>query len=112
MELNQYDILLVDLDPTKGSEMKKTRPAVIISPVEMNNNLNTIIIAPMTTSSKSYPTRIHVQHNKKIGWIVLDQLRTIDKMRSVKKVGKAKFCRNKKCKGSTERNLCRLGNSA
>jgi mRNA interferase MazF len=87
MELTQYEIVLVNLDPTIGSEMKKTRPAVIISPNEMNKYLNTVVIAPMTSSSKSYPTRIEVNHNKTKGWIVLDQIRTIDRQRITKKRG-------------------------
>ena len=84
MELIQYQIVLVNLDPTIGSEIKKTRPCVIISPDEMNKYLNTVIIAPMTSQSKKYPTRIEVTHDNKIGWIVLDQIRTIDKQRIVK----------------------------
>ena len=87
MELIQYQIVLVNLDPTLGSEIKKTRPCVIISPNEMNRYLNTIVIAPMTTSSKSYPTRIEISHNKKTGWIVLDQIRTIDRQRIIKSLG-------------------------
>lgn len=87
MELTQYEIVLVNLDPTIGSEMKKTRPAVIISPNEMNRYLNTIVIAPMTSSSKSYPTRVEVNHNKTKGWIVLDQIRIIDRKRIIKKLG-------------------------
>ncbi len=87
MELTQYEIVLVNLDPTIGSEMKKTRPAVIISPNEMNKYLNTVVIAPMTSSSKSYPTRVEVNHNKTKGWIVLDQIRTIDRQRITKKLG-------------------------
>ena len=86
MELTQYEIVLVNLDPTIGSEMQKTRPAVIISPNEMNKYLNTIVIAPMTSSSKSYPTRVEVKHNKTKGWIVLDQIRTIDRQRITKKL--------------------------
>jgi mRNA interferase MazF len=86
MELNQYEIVLVNLDPTVGSEMKKTRPAVIISPNEMNKYLNTIVIAPMTSSSKTYPTRVEVKNNKTKGWIVLDQIRTIDRERIIKKL--------------------------
>ena len=66
-----------------GSEMKKTRPCVIISPNEMNRYLQTIVIAPMT-NSKSYPTRVPVKHNRKKGWVVLDQIRTIDRIRIVK----------------------------
>jgi mRNA interferase MazF len=87
MELTQYEIVLVNLDPTIGSEMIKTRFAVIISPNEMNKYLNTIVIAPMKSSSKKYPTRIEVDHNKTKGWIVLDQIRTIDRQRITKKLG-------------------------
>ncbi len=88
MEINQYQIILVNLDPTLGSEIKKTRPYVVISPNEMNKFLNTVVIAPMTTSSKNYPTRIEVRHDSKIGWIVLDQIRTIDKQRIIKDLGR------------------------
>ena len=88
MELKQYQIVLVNLNPTVGSEIKKTRPCVIISPDEMNKYLRTIIVAPMTTKSKSYPTRIEVKHDNKIGWIVIDQIRTIDKKRIVKVLGR------------------------
>ncbi len=87
MELNQYEIVLVNLYPTIGSEMQKTRPAVIISPNEMNKYLNTVIIAPMTSSSKNYPTRVEIFHNKTKGWVVLDQIRTIDRQRIIKKNG-------------------------
>ena len=86
MELTQYEIVLVNLDPTIGSEMQKTRPAVIISPNEMNKYLNTVVIAPMTSNSKTYPTRVEVKHNKTRGWIVLDQIRTIDRQRITKKL--------------------------
>ena len=84
----QYSICLVNLDPTIGHEIKKTRPCVIISPDEMNMNIATIIIAPMTTQSHSYPTRIPITFKGKKGWIVLDQIRTIDKCRIIKKIGK------------------------
>ena len=84
MELRQYQIILVNLDPTVGSEIKKTRPCVIISPDEMNRYLQTIIIAPMTSQSRNYPTRVEVKHDNKTGWVVLDQIRTIDKQRIVK----------------------------
>jgi mRNA interferase MazF len=87
MELNQYQIVLVNLDPTIGSEMKKTRPCVIISPNEMNKYLQTIVVAPMTSSSKPYPTRVEIKHQKKKGWIVLDQIRTIDRNRIIKVAG-------------------------
>ncbi len=87
MDLKQYQIVLVNLDPTLGSEMKKTRPCVIISPNEMNNYLQTIVVAPMTSSSKSYPTRVEINHNKKKGWIVVDQIRTVDRQRIIKVLG-------------------------
>ena len=88
MELEQYQIVLVNLDPTIGSEIKKIRPCVIISPNEMNKYLRTIIVAPMTTTSRKYPTRIEVKHDRKIGWIVIDQIRTIDKQRIIKILGR------------------------
>jgi mRNA interferase MazF len=88
MELNQYQIVLVNLDPTIGSEIKKTRPCVIISPNEMNKYLQTIVVALMTTTSRKYPTRIEVKHDRKIGWIVIDQIRTIDKQRIVRTLGR------------------------
>jgi mRNA interferase MazF len=84
MEIKQYGIILVNLDPTIGSEIKKTRPCVVISPNEMNKYLNTVVIAPMTSQSKNYPTRVKVKHDNKNGWIVIDQIRTIDKQRIVK----------------------------
>jgi mRNA interferase MazF len=84
MEVKQYQIVLVNLDPTIGSEIQKTRPCVVISPNEINNNLQSIVIAPMTTTIKKYPTRIKIKHNKQEGWIVIDQIRTIDKIRIVK----------------------------
>lgn len=84
MELKQYQIVLVNLDPTVGSEMKKSRPCVIISPNEMNKYLQTIVIAPTTSSSRPYPTRVEVKHNKTKGWVVLDQIRTVDRRRVMK----------------------------
>lgn len=83
-QINQYDIVLVNLDPTRGSEMKKTRPCVVLSPNEMNKYLRTIVVAPMTSSSKPYPTRVEVKHHLTKGWIVIDQIRTIDRARIVK----------------------------
>jgi len=90
MDLKQYQIVLVNLDPTIGSEIKKTRPCVIVSPNEMNKYLRTIIIAPMTTTSRNYPTRVKVRHDNKNGWIVIDQIRTIDKKRIIRILGKLK----------------------
>ena len=87
MDLKQYQIVLVNLDPTLGSEMKKRRPCVIISPNERNKFLNTIVVAPMTSSSKSYPTRVDVIHDQKKGSIVLDQIRTVDRQRIIKILG-------------------------
>lgn len=88
MELVQYQIVLVNLDPTIGSEMKKTRPCLIISPNELNKYLKTIVIAPLTSNLKSYPTRVLVSHNNQKGTVVLDQIRTIDRKRIVKVLGK------------------------
>jgi mRNA interferase MazF len=88
MEVKQYQIILVNLEPAIGSEIKKTRPCVVISPDEMNNHLRTVVIAPMTTSSKNYPTRVEIKHENRIGWVILDQIRTIDKQRIIKDPGK------------------------
>jgi mRNA interferase MazF len=87
MRINQYSIIIVNLDPTLGSEIKKTRPCLVISPNEMNFNLRTIVIAPLPTTLKEYPTRVNVKYNRKIGRIALDQIRTIDKERIVKIAG-------------------------
>lgn len=84
-QVNQYEIVLVNLDPTVGSEMKNTRPCVILSPNEMNKYLQTIVVAPMTSSSKPYPTRVEVKHKATKGWIAIDQVRTIDRARIVKR---------------------------
>ena len=87
MVINQYEIYWIALDHTKGSEINKTRPCVVMSPNEMNNNINTIIIAPLTSTSKNYPTRIKATLNGREGWIVLDQIRCVDKSRLVKVAG-------------------------
>ncbi|PSR54244.1 growth inhibitor PemK [Adhaeribacter arboris] len=84
MELKQYQIVLVNLDPTVGSEIKKTRPCAIISPNEMNKYLQTIVVAPMTSSDKSHPTRVEVLHNNTKGQIALDQIRTVDRQSIIK----------------------------
>ncbi len=98
MELSQYQIVLVNLDPTIGSEIKKTRPCVIISPNEMNKYLRTIVITPMTSKSKKYPTRIKIKHDNKIGWVVIDQIRTIDKQRIIKILGRLSYLEIKEVK--------------
>jgi len=85
--VNRFDVVLINLDPTVGSEIKKTRPCLVISPDEMNRHIRTVIIAPMTSASKDYPTRIPCRFKKKEGQIVLDQIRTVDKTRLVKKLG-------------------------
>lgn len=88
MEIQQYGVYLVNLDPTVGHEIQKTRPCVVISPDEMNRNIKTVIIAPMTTKSHRYPTRIPAVLDDTKGWIVLDQIRTIDNQRLIRKIGK------------------------
>ena len=87
MVVNRFDVYLVNLDPTVGSEIKKTRPCLIISPNEMNHHIRTVIIAPMTTAGRDYPTRVSCTFKRKMGQIVLDQIRTIDKSRLIKKLG-------------------------
>ena len=87
MVVKRFDVYLVNLDPAIGSEIKKTRPCLVISPDEMNRNIRTVIIAPMTSAQKEYPTRVSCTFQKKKGQIVLDQLRTIDKARLIKKLG-------------------------
>jgi mRNA interferase MazF len=88
MEVRRFDVFLVNLDPTVGHEIKKTRPCLVISPDEMNQYISTIIIAPMTTKGRNYPTRVKCTFRGKRGQIVLDQIRTIDKNRLIKKLGK------------------------
>src|SRR5690606_37945486 len=90
MVVRRFDVFLVNLDPTIGSEIQKTRPCLIISPDEMNRNIRTVIIAPMTTKGRDYPTRIACNFQGKTGQIVLDQIRTIDKSRLVRKLGQLK----------------------
>lgn len=88
MEVNRFDVFLIGLAPTMGREIRKTRPCVIVSPDEMNHNIGTIIIAPMTTKGRPYPTRVACTFQGVAGQIVLDQIRTVDKGRLVKKLGK------------------------
>lgn len=86
--VKRHDVFLVNLDPTLGSEMQKTRPCVVVSPDEMNQYINTVIIAPMTTKGRPYPTRVTCRFGGKDGQVVLDQLRTVDKVRLVKRLGR------------------------
>ena len=87
MEVNRFDVFLVTLDPTLGHEIKKTRPCVIISPDEMTHHIGTVIVAPMTSRGRDYPTRVHCTFQKVHGQVVLDQIRTVDKIRLVKRLG-------------------------
>jgi mRNA interferase MazF len=87
MVVNRFDVCLINLDPTIGSEIQKTRPCLIISPDEMNRHIRTVIVAPMTTAGKDYPTRVSCTFKRKKAQIVLDQIRTIDKTRIIKKIG-------------------------
>lgn len=88
MGINRFDIYLVNLDPTVGTGIQKTRPCVVISPDEMNRHIATIIIAPMTTKGRSYPSRVRCKFEEKEGQIVLDQIRAVDKARLVRKLGR------------------------
>jgi mRNA interferase MazF len=87
MAINRFEVYLVNLDPTTGSEIKKTRPCLVVSPDEMNHNIRTVIIAPMTTRGQSYPTRVRCRFKGKDGQVVLDQIRTVDQSRLVKRLG-------------------------
>jgi len=88
MAVGRFDVYLVSLDPTVGSEIKKTRPCLIVSPDEMNRHIRTVIIAPMTTKGRQYPTRVPCRFRGKAGQVVLDQIRTVDAERLVRKLGR------------------------
>jgi len=88
MVINRFEVYLISLDPTVGSEIQKTRPCLILSPNELNRHIRTVIVAPMTTQGQRYPTRISCRFQAKDGQIVLDQIRTVDRSRLVKKLGK------------------------
>ena len=88
--MKRFDVYLINLDPTVGSEIQKTRPCVIVSPDEINAHIATVIIAPMTTRGRAYPTRVACEFGGKSGQIVLDQLRTVDKTRLIKRLGHLK----------------------
>lgn len=90
MVISQYEVYMINLDPSIGHEIQKTRPCVVLSPNEMNYNINTVIIAPMTTQSHAYPTRLPVRFLGRETWVILDQIRTVDNIRFVKRVGKMK----------------------
>jgi len=88
MVVKRFEVYLVSLDPTLGSEIKKTRPCLVISPDEMNRYIATVIVAPMTTQGQAYPTRVPCRFQGKDGQIVLDQIRTVDKTRLIRRLGK------------------------
>lgn len=88
MVVSRFEVYLVRLDPTQGREIRKTRPCLVISPDEMNHHISTVIIAPMTTKGRDYPTRIPIRFRGKHGQIVLDQIRTVDKSRLVRRLGR------------------------
>ena len=88
MAINRFEVYLVNLDRTVGHEIKKVRPCLVISPNGMNHHIRTVIIAPMTTKGRAYPTRVPCRFKGKTGQIVLDQLRTVDSVRLVRKLGK------------------------
>ena len=88
MVVRRFEVYLIDLDPTVGSEIQKARPCLVISPDEMNRYIATLIVAPMTTAARNYPSRVSVHFQEKDGQIVLDQIRTVDKSRLVKRLGK------------------------
>ena len=90
MVINRFEVYLVILDPTIGSKIQKTRPCAVISPNEMNHHISTVIVAPMTTKGQSYPTRVACTFQGKEGQVVLDQIRTVDKSRLVRKLGRLK----------------------
>jgi mRNA interferase MazF len=87
MKVIQYEIFIVNLDPTVGREIKKTRPCVVISPDEMNRHLQTVVIVPVTSQSRPYPTRVKIIIEGKENWAVIDQIRTIDVSRLIKSIG-------------------------
>ena len=88
MVVKRFDVYLINLDPTIGSEIQKTRPCLVISPDEMNRFIRTVIVAPMTTKGTSYPTRVACKFQGRQGQVVLDQIRTVDKTRLVRRLGK------------------------
>ena len=89
----RFEVYLITLDPTVGSEIRKTRPCLVISPDEMNEHVSTVIVAPMTTKGRPYPTRIPVRFKGKAGQIVLDQIRTVDKARLARRLGRIQLAK-------------------
>ncbi len=88
MAIKRFEVHLVNLDPTVGAEIRKTRPCLVISPDELNRHVRTILVAPMTTKGQAYPTRVPCRFQGKDGRVVLDQIRTVDRVRLVKRLGR------------------------
>ena len=88
MAVKRFEVYLVNLDPTVGSEIRKTRPCLVVSPDEMNRHVRTVIVAPMTTKGQSYPTRVPCRFKGKDGQVALDQIRTVDRARLIKLLGR------------------------
>jgi mRNA interferase MazF len=87
MEVNRFDVFVVNLDPTVGSEIRKARPCVVVSPDEMNRHVRTVVVAPMTTKGRPYPCRVDVRFDGRDGQVAIDQLRAIDKVRLIRRLG-------------------------
>jgi mRNA interferase MazF len=85
--VSRFDVFLVNLDPTVGSEIRKSRPCVVVSPDEMNRHVRTVVVAPLTTAGRPYPSRVPVRFAGRDGQVVVDQLRTVDKTRLAKRLG-------------------------
>lgn len=88
MEIKQYDIVLVDLQYSLGAKMSHRRPCTVVSPNELNRYLKTLVVAPMTTRARTYPTRVRVRHSRQTGWIAVDQITTIDRQKVIRLLGK------------------------
>ena len=88
MEVSRFEVYLINLDPTVGSEIRKTWPCVVISPDEMNRHIRTVIVAPLTSKGRPYPTRVKCRFKRRLGQVVLDQIRTVDKARLVRRLGR------------------------
>jgi mRNA interferase MazF len=88
MAINRFEVYLVNLDPTVGGEIQKTRPCLVVSPNEINHHVRTVIVAPMTTKGQAYPTRVACRFRGKSGQVVLDQIRTVDRVRLTKRLGR------------------------
>jgi mRNA interferase MazF len=88
MAVNRFEVYLVNLDPTVGSEIRKTRPCLVVSPDELNHYVRTVIVAPLTTKGQAYPTRVPCRFKVKAGQVVLDQIRTVDQARLIQRLGR------------------------